>query len=73
MQAMQILVLGPEGAGRSALVPDPHAPGLRGDGRRGPPDRLAPASGDIVMLDLRGEDADWGELAAGLQPPTSGR
>jgi hypothetical protein len=30
------------------------------------PDGQAPASGDIVMLDMRGEDADWGGLAEGL-------
>ena len=32
----------------------------------GVPDGRPPASGDIVMLDLRGEDADWRGLAEGL-------
>ena len=30
------------------------------------PHRTPPSSGDIVMLDLRGEESDWRELAEGL-------
>jgi CheY-like chemotaxis protein len=62
----QILVLGSQGAGRAALEETLTRLGyvvLTADaaGQRTPP-----ASGDIVMLDLRGEDADWRELAEGL-------
>ncbi len=63
----QILVLGSDGAGRSALEETLTRLGyvvLTADtaGHRTPP-----ASGDIVMLDLRGDDADWTELTDGLQ------
>jgi hypothetical protein len=66
MQPTKILVLGPEGVGRSALEETLARLGyvvMAAEPRRegGPP-----ASGDIVMLDLRGEDADWGALAEGL-------
>jgi CheY-like chemotaxis protein len=62
----QILVLGSDGAGRSALEETLTRLGyvvLTADAST---QRTPPASGDIVMLDLRGEDADWRELAEGL-------
>lgn len=62
----QILVLGSEGAGRSALEETLTRLGyvvLTADASA---QRTPPACGDIVMLDLRGEDADWRELAEGL-------
>lgn len=67
MQPMQILVLGPEGAGRSALEETLTRLGYVVMAAEARPHRTPPTSGDIVMLDLRGEDADWRELAAGLQ------
>ena len=63
---MQILVLGPEGLGRSVLEETLTRLGYVVMAAEARPDGRAPASGDIVMLDLRGEDADWGGLADGL-------
>jgi hypothetical protein len=65
MQRTEVLVLGPEGVGRTALEETLARHGcavMTAEPRRG----RAPASGDIVMLDLRGERADWRELAEGL-------
>ena len=64
---MQILVLGPEGLGRSALEETLTRLGYVVMAAEARPDGQAPSSGDIVMLDMRGEDADWGNLAEGLQ------
>jgi len=66
IQPMQILVLGPEGLGRSALEETLTRLGYVVMAAEARPDGQAPASGDIVMLDMRGEDADWGGLAEGL-------
>lgn len=66
MKTMQILVLGPEGAGRSALEETLTRLGYVVMAAEARPERTPPASGDIVMLDLRGEDADWGGLTEGL-------
>jgi chemotaxis response regulator CheB len=58
MQPMQILVLGSEGLGRTALEETLTRLGyvvMAADAR---PGGNAPSSGDIVMLDLRGDDAD---------------
>ncbi len=66
MQPMQILVLGPEGAGRSALQETLARLGYVVMAAEARPHRAPPASGDIVMLDLRGEEPDWRELADGL-------
>lgn len=63
---MQILVLGPEGLGRSALEETLTRLGYVVMAAEARPDGQAPASGDIVMLDMRGEDAEWGGLAEGL-------
>jgi hypothetical protein len=69
MQPMQILVLGPDGSGRSALEETLTRLGyvvMAADAR---PDGAAPSSGDIVMLDLRGDTADVAAsgVAAGLR------
>jgi len=66
MKPMQILVLGPEGVGRTALEETLARLGYVVMAAEARPDRNPPTSGDIVMLDLRGEDADWRELAEGL-------
>ena len=66
MQPMQILVLGPEGVGRSALEETLTRLGYVVMAAEARPHRTPPSSGDIVMLDLRGDDADWRELADGL-------
>jgi len=66
MQPMQILVLGPEGAGRSALEKTLTRLGyvvMAAEARR---ERTPPASGDIVIADLRGDEADWAALAEAL-------
>jgi CheY-like chemotaxis protein len=66
MQPTQILVLGPAGAGRSALCQTLTRLGYLVMAAEPRPERGAPASGDIVMLDLRGPGADWGALAERL-------
>lgn len=66
MQPMQILVLGPEGVGRSALAETLTRLGYVVMAAEARPHRTPPSSGDIVMLDLRGEESDWRELAEGL-------
>lgn len=66
MQPTQILVLGPQGAGRSALCETLTRLGYVVMAAEPRPERAAPASGDIVMLDLRGDEADWGALSGGL-------
>ena len=66
MQPMQILVLGPEGVGRGALEETLTRLGYVVMAAEARPHRTPPASGDIVMLDLRGEESDWRELAEGL-------
>jgi CheY-like chemotaxis protein len=63
----QILVLGSDGAGRSALEETLTRLGYVVLAADAGAQRTPPTSGDIVMLDLRGEDADWRELAEGLQ------
>ena len=62
----QILVLGSDGAGRSALEETLTRLGYVVLAAEASTHRTPPASGDIVMLDLRGEDADWRELAENL-------
>jgi CheY-like chemotaxis protein len=63
----QILVLGSDGAGRSALEETLTRLGYVVLAADVSAQRTPPASGDIVMLDLRGDEADWRELAEGLQ------
>jgi len=62
----QILVLGSDGAGRSALEETLTRLGYVVLAAEASTHRTPPASGDIVMLDLRGDDADWRQLADGL-------
>ncbi len=59
MQSMRILVLGPEGNGRSALEETLTRLGYVVMGAEARADRPAPSSGDVVMLDLRDDGADW--------------
>src|SRR5262245_32651780 len=65
MQPMQVLVLGPEGAGRSALestlVRLGCAVSVADDAAAG-----RPAGADVLMLDVRGDDSRWAGLARGL-------
>jgi CheY-like chemotaxis protein len=62
----QILVLGSDGAGRSALEETLTRLGYVVLAADASAHENPPASGDIVMLDLRGDDADWRQLAEGL-------
>jgi CheY-like chemotaxis protein len=62
----QILVLGSDGAGRSALEETLTRLGYIVLTAEVSAHRAPPASGDIVLLDLRGDDADWRQLADGL-------
>ena len=62
----QILVLGSDGAGRSALEETLTRLGYIVLAAEASAHRTPPASGDIVLLDLRGDDADWRQLADGL-------
>ena len=67
MQPKQILVLGPEGLGRAALEETLTRLGyvvMAADAR---PGGQPPASGDIVMLDLRGDADGAAGLAEGLR------
>jgi hypothetical protein len=66
MQSMRILVLGPEGNGRNALEETLTRLGYVVMGAEARPDRPAPSSGDIVMLDLREDSADWQQMADAL-------
>ena len=66
MQPTKVLVLGPEGTGRTALERTLVRLGYAvsaSDARRG----AASEDADILMLDLRGDEADWADLAPGLQ------
>jgi hypothetical protein len=66
MQPTQILVLGPAGAGRFALEETLARLGYVVMAAEPRPERPAPGAGDIVMVDLRADGADWGSLAEGL-------
>jgi CheY-like chemotaxis protein len=66
MQSMRILVLGPEGTGRNALEETLTRLGYVVMGAEARADRPTPASGDVVMLDLRDEGADWQPMADAL-------
>jgi hypothetical protein len=66
MQPTKVLVLGPEGTGRTALERTLVRLGYAvsaTDARRG----AASEDADILMLDLRGDAADWADLAPGIQ------
>jgi hypothetical protein len=65
MQPTRVLVLGPEGSGRTALERTLNRLGYAvsaADARRD----AAHQDADILMLDLRG-DGDWADLAPGIQ------
>jgi hypothetical protein len=62
----QILVLGSDGAGRSALEETLTRLGYIVLAAEASSHENPPPSGDIVMLDLRGDDSDWRQLADGL-------
>jgi hypothetical protein len=66
MEPMHVLVLGPEGAGRSALESTLARLGCAvrtGDAFTGRPE---PSAADILMLDVRGDESPWAALAEGL-------
>ena len=65
MKPTKVLVLGPEGTGRAALRQTLTRLGYAVSASEA---RLDAASGDadILMLDLRGDDADWAEIAPGI-------
>jgi hypothetical protein len=65
MQPTRVLVLGPEGAGRTALERTLSRLGYAvsaADARR----QAAPVDADILMLDVRGDEADWADIAPGI-------
>jgi len=67
MQPMQILVLGPEGPGRAELAQTLTRLGyvvMSADARGA---AEPPRSGDVVMLDLRGEQDGWAGVVERLR------
>jgi hypothetical protein len=66
MQPIQVLVLGPEGAGRAALEHTLARLGCTVSASEARADRPTPAGSDILMLDVRGDEAQWDGLAPGL-------
>jgi hypothetical protein len=65
MQPVQVLVLGPEGAGRSALESTLARLGCAvsvADASADP----QPSGADVLMLDVRGDESRWAGLARGL-------
>jgi hypothetical protein len=66
MQPTRVLVLGPEGAGRTALERTLSRLGYAvsaADARRHAPHEDA----DILMLDVRGDEAGWADIAPGIR------
>ena len=66
MQQTKVLVLGPEGAGRTALEGTLSRLGYAvstADARR----EAKHVDADILMLDLRGDEAEWADVAPGIQ------
>ena len=66
MQPMEVLVLGPEGAGRAALEHTLSRLGCTVSASEAPAGRPTSAAADILMLDVRGDESEWAELASGL-------
>jgi hypothetical protein len=66
MQPIQVLVLGPEGAGRTALEHTLARLGCSVSASEAHADRPTPAGSDILMLDVRGDESQWDGLAPGL-------
>ncbi len=66
MQPMEVLVLGPEGAGRAALEHTLSRLGCTVSASEAQAGRPAPAA-DILMLDVRGDESEWAQLASELR------
>ena len=66
MQPVQVLVLGPEGAGRSALESTLARLGCAVSVADAAADRPEPSGADVLMLDVRGDESRWAGLARGL-------
>ncbi len=66
MKPTKVLVLGPEGAGRAALQQTLSRLGYAVSASEARRD-AASGDADILMLDLRGDDADWADLAPGIR------
>jgi DNA-binding NtrC family response regulator len=65
MKPTKVLVLGPEGTGRAALQQTLTRLGYAVSASEARRDAAA-GDADILMLDLRGDDADWAEIAPGI-------
>ncbi len=63
---MQVLVLGPEGAGRSALESTLARLGCAVSVADASAGRPEPSGADVLMLDVRGDESRWAGLARGL-------
>jgi CheY-like chemotaxis protein len=66
MQPTKVLVLGSEGAGRTALKQTLSRLGYAVSAADARHD-AASGDADILMLDLRGDGADWAAIATGIQ------
>ena len=66
MQPVQVLVLGPEGAGRSALESTLVRLGCAVSVADASADRPQPSGADVLLLDVRGDESRWAGLALGL-------
>jgi hypothetical protein len=66
MQPIQVLVLGPEGAGRAALESTLVRLGCGVSAADGAGDRPDPSGADVLMIDARGDESRWAGLARGL-------
>ena len=67
MQPMQILVLGPEGAGRSALESTLARLGCAVSVADASAGRPEPSAADVLMLDVRGDQSQWAGVARRLR------
>jgi hypothetical protein len=65
MQPTKVLVLGPEGAGRTALQQTLCRLGYAVSASEARCDAAA-EDADILMLDLRGDGAEWADVAPGI-------
>jgi hypothetical protein len=66
MQPVQVLVLGPEGAGRSALESTLVRLGCAVSVADVSADRPQPSGADVLLLDVRGDEPRWAGVARGL-------
>jgi hypothetical protein len=67
MQPIQVLVLGPEGAGRSALESTLARLGCAVSAADASAGRPGPSAADVLMLDVRGDQSRWAGVARGLR------